>query len=94
METPKTPLTEEQKTRRRAGRTLGRALWRQEFDAANPEATREERSLAWKTVSKERTKVGMRAMRQLEKAGFQVIETAPDETGADAAAATKETETA
>ncbi|WP_140197053.1 hypothetical protein [Pelagovum pacificum] len=73
MEETKAPLTEEQKMRRRAARDLGRALFRADFDTANPEATAQERKAAYKDVSRQQTKLGMRMMRRLEQSGFKLV---------------------
>jgi len=79
MEQAKTPLTEEQKMRRRVARLLGRTSWFQEYKAQNPTATKEERDAAWKDARKEATKRGSRLMKVLTKRGFSVTHT-PVET--------------
>lgn len=70
----KTPLTEEQKLRRRVGKTLARGQWLARFKEENPKASREETAEAWSKVRKEETKIGMRMLKTLEKSGFAVVE--------------------
>lgn len=70
MAETKTPLTEEQKMRRRAGRTIARVMFRADYQASSPEATKEELNAAWTEKGKAYTKTGMRAVRMLEKQGF------------------------
>lgn len=70
--TTKTPLTEEQKQRRRVGRSIGLACFNAQFKADHPEAGKEERKAAWKEARKAQTRIGMRALKQLEQAGFTI----------------------
>ncbi|MCJ7874675.1 hypothetical protein Q4577_02430 [Marinovum sp. 2_MG-2023] len=72
MEKKNTPLTAEQKTRRRVARTIARNFWRVEFKAANPGASKEELNAAWKSARKASTKAGRAAIRALEKSGFTI----------------------
>jgi len=82
----KTELTDEQKTlRRRAAKTIARALWLVDYRAENPEATKEDAAAAWVEVRKEQTARGMRAMRALERMNMAVVQTAPEEDAQDAA---------
>lgn len=67
-----TPLTEEQKQRRWAGRKLAFLHFNQQFRAENPEASKEERKAAWKEVRKAQTKIAMRALSHMERAGFVI----------------------
>lgn len=69
----KEPPTEEQKLRMRVGRTIGRGVWMTGYKAEHPEATKEERSVAWEEARKDFTKIGLKALRTLEKTGFEVI---------------------
>lgn len=83
---PKTELTDEQKTlRRRAAKTIARALWLVDYRAENPEATKEDAAAAWVEVRKEQTARGMRAMRALERMNMAVVQSAPEEDAQDAA---------
>ncbi|MBU2992737.1 hypothetical protein Q4555_03980 [Octadecabacter sp. 1_MG-2023] len=66
--------TSEHKLRMRVGRTIGRGVWMTGFKAENPNATKEERRAAWYEVQKDFTKIGMKALKTLEKTGYQVIE--------------------
>ena len=75
MEEKNTPLTDEQKMRRRVARTIGRNIWRSEYKGANPEATKEQINAAWQGARKTATKSGMRAVRALEREGFVVTAT-------------------
>lgn len=85
METTKTPLTEEQKMRRRVARLIGRTAWFQEFKEQNPKATKEEREAAWKDARKGATKRGARVLNVLTKRGYSFSHT-PFEKAAKAAA--------
>ncbi|MCF2904544.1 hypothetical protein L0666_06060 [Octadecabacter sp. CECT 8868] len=66
--------TPEHKLRMRVGRTIGRGVWLTGFKAENPNATKEERRTAWYEAQKDFTKIGMKALKTLEKTGYQVIE--------------------
>ncbi|MEQ9259102.1 MAG: hypothetical protein RIG84_08380 [Roseovarius sp.] len=66
----KAPLTEEQKSRRRASRAIGFAIFGEQFNAENPDAGRDARKAAWKSSAKQYTKIGMKVLKRLEKAGF------------------------
>lgn len=77
--TTKTPLTEEQKQRRRAGRVLAFALFSANYQAENPGADKEARKAAWKTARKGHTKIAMKALRQLERKGFALSAPMPME---------------
>lgn len=66
----KTPLTEEQKQRRWVGRKLAFLQFNQQFSAANPEASKEERKAAWNEAKKTQTRMAMRTLTQMERAGF------------------------
>lgn len=85
METTKTPLTEEQKLRRRAGRTLARAMFVERIRDTRPEITTEERTEAWKAESKAETRRAMRYLRKLQGAGIGLtaVAVAASETDAD-----------
>lgn len=85
MEKTKTPLTEEQKMRRRVARLIGRTAWFQEFKEQNPSATKEEREAAWKDARKGATKRGSRLLRVLTKKGYSFTHT-PVEKAPQAAA--------
>ncbi|QEE36211.1 hypothetical protein FTO60_11130 [Octadecabacter sp. SW4] len=85
MADAKTPLTDEQRQRRRVGRTLGRGQWLALFKEANPEASKEDLKTAWTAVRKEQTRLGMRMLKTLEKNGYMVIEN-PDAAKAAKAA--------
>lgn len=73
----RTPLTEEQKQRRWAGRKLAFLQFNQQFRAANPEAGKQERKAAWKDAKKAQTKMAMRTLTQMERAGFGFTVPAP-----------------
>lgn len=89
--TPKTTsaadLTPEQALRRRAGRTIGRGVWLAGFQEEYPDATREDTQKAWGEVRADFTKIGMRALKTLERGGFRVVEApenkSDDESGDD-----------
>jgi hypothetical protein len=76
----KAPLTEEQKSRRRASRAIGFAIFGEQFRSENPDATAEARKAAWKASAKQHSKTGMKVLKRLEKAGFGL--TAPAAKGA------------
>ena len=65
--------TPEHKMRMRIGRTIGRGVWEAGYRAEFPDATKEERKAAWQDARKDFTKVGMRALKTLEKTGFDVV---------------------
>ena len=67
-----TPLTDEQKMRRRVARAFARKLWRAEFKAANPEAPKSDVNAAWKAARRSRTRAGLGVIRRLEKEGFKI----------------------
>ncbi len=77
METTKAPLTEEQAARRRAGRTLARALWQAGRRSAAP-ATQDEAGseaaapASWKQVRKQQTKLAMKTIRLFERSGYRI----------------------
>ncbi len=73
-ETTKPAATPEQKMRLRAGRTIGRGVWLLGFKEEHPTASKEDRNAAWIEVRKDFTKVGMRALKALEKNGYEVVE--------------------
>ncbi|SLN46995.1 hypothetical protein [Roseisalinus antarcticus] len=77
MEISKTPLTEEQIARRRAGRILARAIWRQRVIAANPDSTQKDRNQIWKTEGKAETRKAMQLIKRLEKSGISFSYTPP-----------------
>lgn len=68
----KTPLTEEQKKRRWAGRKLAFLHFNQQYRVDNPEASKEERKAAWKEAKKAQTKIALRTLTQLEREGFGI----------------------
>ena len=73
-----TDKTDELKAlRRRAAKTIARAMWLADYRAANPKASKEDAAAAWIEVRKEQTARGMRALRALERMNMGVIETAP-----------------
>ncbi|MEQ8294155.1 MAG: hypothetical protein RIA08_18295 [Roseovarius sp.] len=79
----KTPLTEEQKQRRWAGRKLAFLQFNQQYRATNPEASKEERNAAWKEAKKVQTKIALRTLTQMEKAGFGITAPAPKAQAAE-----------
>jgi len=56
------------------GRTIVRSVWLTGYKVEFPEATTEERKLAWKEARKDFTKIGLKALKTLEKTGYKVIE--------------------
>jgi hypothetical protein len=84
METTKTPLTEEQKLRRRAGRTLARAMFVERIRETRPEITAEERNEAWKAEAKAETRRAMRYLRKLQASGIGLTALAAAASQADA----------
>lgn len=85
MEKTKTPLTEEQKMRRRVARLMGRTAWYIDYKAQNPKASKEDREAAWKVARKTATKRGSRLLRALEKKGYGLTHTPVEKTTATAA---------
>ncbi|MEQ8877174.1 MAG: hypothetical protein RIC49_12260 [Phycisphaerales bacterium] len=79
----KTPLTEEQKQRRWAGRKLAFLHFDQQYRVANPEASKEERKAAWKEAKKAQTKIAMRTLNQMERAGFGITMPTPTAQAAE-----------
>ena len=84
METPKTPLTEEQKLRRRAGRTLARAMFVERLRETHPEFSAEERKEAWKAEAKAETRRAMRYLRKLQMSGIGLTVLAAEAGSTDA----------
>ena len=82
-EKTRTPLTEEQKQRRRVGRKIGHAIFTQQFSAENAGATGEERKAAWKAARKAHTKLGLRVLKQIERAGFTITPPQPETQAAE-----------
>ena len=70
---PATPPTPEEKALRKATKMLAFNSWRQEWRAANPEGTREQRKEAWDKVRKAETKNARRALKALEKGGYKLV---------------------
>jgi hypothetical protein len=66
--------TPEHQLRMKAGRTIGRGVWLATYKADNPGATKAEIKAAKATAKLEFTKIGMRALKTLEKNGFEVVE--------------------
>lgn len=66
-------LTEEQALRKRAGRTIGRGVWMTGYLAENPDASRDDIQIAWKEARSDFSKIGMRALKTLERAGMKVV---------------------
>lgn len=81
--TTKAPLSDEQKQRRRAGRGIALAFFNASFKAQNPDATKEERKTAWKEARKAQTRIGMRALRQMERAGLAIVPAMPQAEAAE-----------
>lgn len=69
----KTPLTPEQKARRKAATLIGLSQWRQDWRSANPDATPQQLKQAWAAVRKEETKKARQTLRTLEKNGFKLV---------------------
>ena len=65
--------TPEHKLRMRIGRTIGRGVWLASHKAEFPDATKEERKAAWEAARKDFQKIGLKALKTLEKTGFQVV---------------------
>lgn len=70
----KTPPSPEHKMRMRIGRTIGRGVWLTGYKAEFPDATKEERNLAWNEARKDFTKIGLKTLKTLEKSGYQVVD--------------------
>jgi len=66
--------TPEHRLRTRVGLTIGRGVWLATYKMENPNATAEERKVAWKEARKDFKKIGMKALKTLEKNDFEVIE--------------------
>ena len=64
----------ELKMRMKVGRTIGRGVWLTGYKAENPDATKEQRKAAWIEARKDFTKIGLNALKTLEKSGFHVAE--------------------
>lgn len=69
----KTPATPEQKARRRASQLMAFTAWRQEWRAANPDGTKEQRKEAWAKVRRTETRSARKTLKALEKAGFSLV---------------------
>lgn len=70
----KAEATPEHKLRMRVGRTIGRGVWMTGYKAEHPTATKAERQAAWNEARKDFTKIGMKALKTLEKTGYEVVE--------------------
>ncbi|MCF2870015.1 hypothetical protein L0664_02950 [Octadecabacter sp. G9-8] len=77
--------TPEHRMRTRVGLTIGRGVWLAGYKIEFPNATADERKAAWKEARKDFKKIGMKALKTLEKNGFEVVEK-PEEKPAVAAA--------
>ena len=77
--------TPEHRMRTRIGLTIGRGVWLAGYKIEHPDATAEERKTAWKEARKDFKKIGTKALKTLEKTGFEVTEK-PVEKPAEAAA--------
>ncbi|GGD41097.1 hypothetical protein [Sinisalibacter lacisalsi] len=77
-EKTKTPLTPEQKAeraaRRKAAKVIGFTTFRQEWRAANPEGTKEQRKAAWDAARKDAVRKASRLVRSLEKGGVKLVQ--------------------
>lgn len=69
----KTPLTEEQNQRRRVGRGIALAFFSAQFKADHPGAGKDDFKAAWKVARKAQTKIAMRALKQVERAGITLV---------------------
>lgn len=80
-ETEKKMATPEQKASRRAAKILAFHSWRQDWAAANPSGTRQERKEAWAAVSRPEVRKARKALKRLEKSGYKLVaaEAAPTE---------------
>jgi len=65
--------TAEQQLRKSIGRTIGRGVWITWFKAEFPNATKAERHAAWDEARKDFTKIGLKALKTLEKTGYEVV---------------------
>ena len=63
----------ERATQRRAAKMIAFNTWRQQWRAANPDGTREQRFEAWHQVRKAETKAAHRVLKALEKGGFKIV---------------------
>jgi hypothetical protein len=72
MEATKTQMPEELIQRRKTGRLIGKTAWTVRFKDANPDATAEQVKTAWAEVRDAESKVGVRTIARLEKAGYTV----------------------
>lgn len=79
-DTPTTAVAEkaerspEHKMRMNIGRTIGRGVWLAGYKVEFPDATKAEQQVAWKEARKDFQKIGLKALKTLEKTGYQVIE--------------------
>ncbi len=55
-------------------RAIGRGVWLTGYNSEFPDATGADRKLAWKEARKDFTKIGLKALKSIEKNGFKVIE--------------------
>ena len=79
VETPELDAeTVEHRRRMAIGRTIGRGVWLTGFKAENPDATKEEQRVAWEEARKDFTKIGLKALKTLEKTGYQVVDRPAD----------------
>jgi hypothetical protein len=74
----KTPLTPEQKARRRAAKVVAWTIWSNAYRIANPNATKEERRAAWaEAKGGEHKLLARRIVKALENKGYGFSEKAP-----------------
>ena len=67
----------EQQARRKAARLIDYTAWRDDWAAANPEGTPEERKAAWEGARPEATRNARKILRALEKKGLRVVAAEP-----------------
>jgi hypothetical protein len=72
-EKEKKPVSPEQKEQRRAVKVLAFNVWRKQWRAANPKASKEERKAAWGAVRGDEIRKARQMMNALKKGGFKIV---------------------
>lgn len=70
--TEQTPKTPEQTALRKAVRLVAYTAWLQDFRAAHPDATQEERKAAWATAKQGEIRKGRKVVKALKSKGYDL----------------------
>lgn len=76
--TDKTPKTPEQTAIRKAVRLVAYTAWLQDFRDSNPDATQDQRKLAWEEAKKDELRKGRKIIKALKRKGYEL--TRPEQT--------------